>query len=72
MVDNSIRWQQRFGYFQKAYNNFAQIAVVDIDALSDLEKEGFVRRFQYTLELAWKTLKDYLASLGLHVFCRCG
>jgi len=29
-----------------------------------LEKEGMVQRFEYTLELAWKTLKDYLEYEG--------
>ncbi|MCP3876536.1 MAG: nucleotidyltransferase, partial [Desulfobacteraceae bacterium] len=28
--------------------------------LSVLEKEGMVQRFEYTFELAWKTLKDFL------------
>lgn len=30
--------------------------------LSQLEKEGVIQRFEYTMELAWKTLKDYLES----------
>jgi len=30
-----------------------------------LEKEGVVQRFEYTFELAWKTLKDYLEEGGL-------
>jgi nucleotidyltransferase substrate binding protein (TIGR01987 family) len=32
---------------------------------SDLEKEGIIKRFEYTFELAWKTLKDYLESSGV-------
>lgn len=34
-------------------------------ALNQLEKEGTVQRFEYTLELAWKTLKDYLEESGI-------
>ncbi len=34
-------------------------------ALSDLEKEGAIQRFEYTFELAWKTLKDYLIYSGI-------
>lgn len=30
-----------------------------------LEKEGVIQRFEYTFELAWKTLKDYLEESGL-------
>jgi nucleotidyltransferase substrate binding protein (TIGR01987 family) len=33
--------------------------------LSDLEKEGVIQRFEYTFELAWKTLKDYLVYSGV-------
>ena len=34
-------------------------------ALNQLEKEGVVQRFEYTLELAWKTVKDYLEVSGI-------
>lgn len=37
------------------------------DALNDLEKEGTVRRFEYTVELAWKVLKDYLQFSGVEL-----
>src|SRR5690606_2757273 len=37
------------------------------DALNDLEKEGTVQRFEYTVELAWKALKDYLEFSGLEL-----
>jgi len=30
-----------------------------------LEKEGVIQRFEYTFELAWKTLKDRLEHDGL-------
>ncbi len=33
--------------------------------MSDLEKEGVIQRFEYTFELAWKTLKDYLVYSGV-------
>jgi nucleotidyltransferase substrate binding protein (TIGR01987 family) len=38
-----------------------------VDELSLLEKEGIVRLFRGTLELAWNTLKDYLEQQGLDV-----
>jgi len=34
-------------------------------ALNPLEKEGVVQRFEYLLELAWKTIKDYLEESGV-------
>lgn len=30
-----------------------------------MEKEGVIQRFKYTLELAWKTIKDYLERGGV-------
>lgn len=35
-----------------------------VDGLSELEKEGVIQRFEYTYELAWKTLQDYLKYKG--------
>lgn len=56
-----IRWKQRFQNFKKAYQQFSD-AVSSVDKLSVLEKEGMVQRFEYTFELAWKTLKDFLEA----------
>jgi len=64
-MDQDIRWKQRFQNFEAAYRLLAE-ALADGDSeLSDLEKEGVVQRFEYTYELAWKTLKDYLEASGL-------
>ncbi len=41
------------------------IELQDDKPLSDLEKEGIIQRFEYTWELAWKTLKDYLEHEGV-------
>ncbi|MDY0374953.1 MAG: nucleotidyltransferase substrate binding protein [Desulfobacterium sp.] len=63
MNDNTkdVRWRQRFQNFEKAYKQL-KISVLQVHGLSDLEKEGMVQRFEYTFELAWKTLKDYLEA----------
>jgi len=60
-MDKDIRWRQRFENFDKAYSQF-NAAVLNISQLNMLEKEGLVQRFEYTFELAWKTLKDYLEA----------
>jgi nucleotidyltransferase substrate binding protein (TIGR01987 family) len=62
------RWEQRLENFEKAARLLAE-AVEDraIDTLNDLEQEGVVQRFEYTFELAWKTVKDYMEHQGLQL-----
>ncbi len=56
------RWKQRFSNYKRALALLAM--AVCIDDPSDLEIEGMIQRFEYTFELAWKTLKDYLENKG--------
>jgi len=63
-MNNEIRWKQRFQNFEKAYLLFDEAMNLDLASLSDLEKEGIIQRFEITLELSWKTLKDYLENEG--------
>jgi nucleotidyltransferase substrate binding protein (TIGR01987 family) len=63
-----IRWKQRFQNFNRAYNLLnCALEENDIDDLSNLEQEGVIQRFEYTYELAWKTLKDYLEYNGVNI-----
>lgn len=64
-MEKDIRWIQRLDNFQKAVNLLLEVQSMDLDELSQLEKEGIVQRFEYTLELGWKTLKDKMESDGL-------
>lgn len=66
MTFKEIRWKQRFNNLTKAYGQL-KIASDRFSELSDLEKEGMVQRFEYTFELSWKTLKDYLESKGVEI-----
>jgi len=59
------RWQQRFQNFEKAYNKLAEAD--DLIEYSELEKTGLIKTFEYTFELAWKTLKDILEFEGFEV-----
>lgn len=64
-MERDIRWIQRLDNFQKAVNLLLEVESMDLDELSQLEKEGIVQRFEYTLELGRKTLKDKMESDGL-------
>lgn len=59
-MSKSIRWQQRF---HNLHDAFAQLARgLAIATPNDIEKQGIIQIFEFTFELAWKTLKDYLES----------
>lgn len=61
-----IRWIQRYANFHKACLRLLEVTEgwCTIDDLSELEQEGLVQRFEYTFELAWKTLQDLLNYKG--------
>ena len=63
--NQDIRWLQRFQNYQKAFAQLTQ--AVDLSrqrALSKLEQQGLIQGFEYTHELAWNTLKDFLEARG--------
>lgn len=66
MKNLDIRWQQRFQNYLKAFN-LLEDAVNQFKAkgLTELEKEGLIQRFEFTHELAWNVLKDYLNYQGI-------
>lgn len=57
-----IRWEQRFQNFQKALKKLNEL--VQIEVYSEIERDSLVKRFEFTLELAWKTLQDLLNFKG--------
>ena len=60
-----IRWQQRFNNYQKALNELTEaVELSKTRKLSKLEQQGIIQAFEYTHELAWKTLKDFLVDRG--------
>lgn len=66
MTAADIRWKQRFENLRKAL-----VQLSDADHLSQqrplsrLEKQGFIQAFEFTYELAWNTLRDYLTFQGI-------
>lgn len=59
------RWKQRFQNFEKAYQKLDN--AVQLKEYSELERAGLIQTFEFTFELAWKTLKDVLEYEGYEV-----
>lgn len=57
--------ETRLENFSKAVKLLEEIQYLELNQLSQLEKEGIIQRFEYTLELGWKTLKDKMEFDGL-------
>jgi nucleotidyltransferase substrate binding protein (TIGR01987 family) len=65
-MTQDIRWKQRFENFQRAFKQLS--LAMDLQAqrpLSDLEQQGLIQGFEFTHELAWNVLKDYLEMEGI-------
>jgi nucleotidyltransferase substrate binding protein (TIGR01987 family) len=63
MSDNiDIRWRQRFNNYNKALSQLEK--VVSKKNLNEFEEQGLIKAFEYTFELAWKTLQDLLRYKG--------
>ena len=59
-----IRWKQRFQNFDRAFVLLRDALENGPDSLNPLEKEGLIQRFEFSFELAWKTLKDFMEQDG--------
>jgi nucleotidyltransferase substrate binding protein (TIGR01987 family) len=66
-MNQDIRWLQRFANFDRAFILLREAFDRGLGALSQLEKEGTIQRFEVAYELAWKTMKDYLEYQGIIV-----
>jgi nucleotidyltransferase substrate binding protein (TIGR01987 family) len=66
MTGNDIRWLQRFENFQRALLVLERgVQLAQQRELSELEQQGLIQGFEFTHELAWNLLKDYLTHQGI-------
>jgi len=61
-MKQDIRWIQRFQNYEQAFKRLKE--AVDMESLNELERNGLIQRFEFTLDLAWKVMKDYLEDKG--------
>lgn len=74
MEKQDIRWQQRFSNYKKALQKLSEAVEfvkhnVDMHGnlnpvLDEIIKEGLIQRFEYTHELGWNVMKDYIVYQG--------
>lgn len=64
-MNMDIRWKQRFSNFRKATIQLTEF--IQKESLNKFEVQGLIQCFEYTFELAWKTMKDYLEQEGFDV-----
>jgi nucleotidyltransferase substrate binding protein (TIGR01987 family) len=65
-MGQDIRWKQRFSNYTRAFQSLTEaVELSQQRALSSLEQQGLIQIFEFTHELAWKMLKDYLEYQGL-------
>lgn len=63
MIHKDVRWKQRFENYKKALLKLSD-AIENECHPSDIVKEGIIQRFEFTHELAWKVMKDFLEYEG--------
>ena len=65
-MKDQIRYKQRLENFGRALGNLNEaLALKKIRSLSKLETQGLLKSFEFTYELAWKSMKDYLEFQGI-------
>jgi nucleotidyltransferase substrate binding protein (TIGR01987 family) len=64
-MTEDMRWKQRFSNFRRALQTLADaVELARQRPLSKLEQQGLIQGFEFTHELAWNVLKDYLDAQG--------
>lgn len=65
MTEPDVRWQQRFANYKRALHQLqSAVELSQLRPLSRLEQQGIIQAFEFTHELAWNVLKDYLQDQG--------
>ncbi len=65
-MGQDIRWKQRYSNYTRAFQSLTEaVELSQQRELSSLEQQGLIQSFEFTHELAWKMLKDYLEYQGI-------
>lgn len=65
-MDKDVRWIQRLENLKKAFKQLEEaVNLYYHRGLTELEKQGMVKAFEYTFELSWNLIKDYFLYQGI-------
>jgi nucleotidyltransferase substrate binding protein (TIGR01987 family) len=64
-MKEDIRWKQRFQNYGKALTLLEEAVDANRAAERELIKAGIIQYFEFTHELAWKVMKDFLEYEGM-------
>jgi nucleotidyltransferase substrate binding protein (TIGR01987 family) len=62
MTEKDVRWIHRAHNFEKAFLRLKE--AMEMEDLNELERNGLIQRFEITIDLAWKVMKDFLEHQG--------
>ena len=69
MTNTDIRWKQRFANYKKAHGRLKKTAAFFEKKSGGSEEayiamEALIKCFEFTFELAWQTMKDFISYKG--------
>ena len=65
-MEHDVRWKQRFQNYKKALSRLeSAVDLNNVRPLTDLEQQGAIKAFEFTFELSWNVMKDYLTMMGI-------
>jgi nucleotidyltransferase substrate binding protein (TIGR01987 family) len=65
MGEQDVRWIQRLNSYSKALAQLERAVALSAERpLSELEQQGLIQGFEFTHELAWNALKDFMEDRG--------
>ena len=63
---SDVRWKQRFDNLQRAYQRLRwALEIHRQDPGNELIRMAVIKAYEFTFELSWKTLKDFLIYNGI-------
>jgi nucleotidyltransferase substrate binding protein (TIGR01987 family) len=65
MQNKDIRWIQRFNNYKKSLIRLSSAVELNEErSLSDLEEQGLIQAFEFTFDMGWKVLQDFVFENG--------